>query len=56
MFTEPMMTPMMTQLTPTPIAPRAPSVTACRMLCGVMRVSFRSQETGIVIKRARIAA
>ena len=56
MLTEPMITPMMMQLTPTPMALRLPSTVAFRMVEGFMRVSLRSQETGIVTKIAAMAA
>ena len=56
MLTEPMITPMMMQLTPTPMALRLPSTVAFRMVERFMRVSLRSQETGIVTKIAAMAA
>ena len=56
MLTEPMITPMMMQLMPTPMALRLPSTVALTIVLRSMRVSFRSQETGIVTKIATIAA
>ena len=54
--TVPMMTPMMTQQTPTEIAPLAPSTVASIILLQVMRVSFRIQLAPIVAKIAMTAA
>ena len=54
--TVPMITPMMTQQTPTEMAPLAPSTVASIILLPVMRVSFRSQLAAIVAKMAITAA
>ena len=56
MLTEPMMTPMMMQLMPTPMALRLPSTVACTMVLRSMRVSLRRNDTGMVTKIATIAA
>ena len=56
MLTEPMITPMMMQLMPTPMALRLPSTVARTMVSRSMRVSFRTHDTGMVTKIAIIAA
>ena len=54
--TVPMMTPMMTQQTPTEIALLDPSTIASKIMAGVMRVSFRSQLAITVTKMDNTAA
>ena len=51
-----MITPMMMQLMPTPMALRLPSTVACTMVLRSMRVSLRRNDTGMVTKIATIAA
>ena len=51
-----MITPMMMQLMPTPMALRLPSTVARTMVSRSMRVSFRTHDTGMVTKIAIIAA
>ena len=54
--TVPIMTPMMTQHTPTETALRAPSITAAIILSPVILVSLRSQLAATVIKMEITAA
>ena len=54
--TVPMITPMMTQHTPTEIAPLAPSIVASKIFRHVMRVSLRSQLAASVPKMENTAA
>ena len=54
--TVPMITPMITQHTPTDTAPLAPSTVAATILSQVIRVSFRSQLAATVAKMENTAA